>query len=335
MARPIKLELDYFRLDVNFFTNIKMRRLNKKFGCNGLSLYIFFLCEIYKQSYYVIATEDFIFDVSDRLNMTTEEVEEALRFMVKIDLFDQNLFERRNAITSKSIQTRYAMEKGKSLHLDATNVDFWLLGSGDEMLNNDNKTDTQNNTEEPDMVLQGTTEVNPTITPINPSIMPQSKEKKSRVLKRKEKKNKIEGGSKTLPTNTRTRVREADEILPLSDFDLNIFLEDKEWCDAAIAVAPAKDLTMENLYDKLNEFRNFIITTGGETTVKNIDKFKRRFFYWLERKQLVNKNILLNPNMNKVPPATNNSYNKKQEEVQAKPLSIVKQMLKEKCTKKK
>ena len=204
MARPIKLGLDYFPLDVDIFMNLKIRKLIKKFGCKGLTLYFSFLCEIYKHSYYILADDDLVFDISDRLNLATEEVKEVMRYMLEIDLFDRNLFEEKKAITSKSIQIRYTLAKGKSLRFDASNMAFWLLGPDDEILYSSNNVDTQNNTEEPDVVLQETTGVNPTITEVNPETMPQSKEKYSRVLKEKEKKIKEREGAKhSLPTRVR------------------------------------------------------------------------------------------------------------------------------------
>ncbi len=56
----------------------------------------------------------------------------------------------------------------------------------------------------------------------------------------------------------------------------------------SIAIALAKNLTEENLFEKPNEFRNFIITTGGEISIDNIGKFKKSFFYCLEKEMLVN-----------------------------------------------
>ena len=321
MARPIKLGLDYFPLDVDIFMNLKIRKLIKKFGCKGVYIFFTILCDIYKNGYYLSVDEDYIFDLSDRSGIDIDELNKLFDYMTKLGLFNMKLFKSDLVFTSETIQKRFFLAKQNTFGKIICELPYLLMNVNKNTSDASECADNLNIDENKEEV--------------SIQLMPQSKEKYSRVLKEKEKKNKIEGGSKTLPRNARSRVCGADEILPLSDFDLNIFLEDKEWCDAAIAVAPAKDLTMENLYDKLNEFRNFIITTGGETTVKNIDKFKRRFFYWLERKQLVSKNIPANLNMNKVPPATNNSYNKKQEEVQAKPLSIVKQMLKEKCTKKK
>ena len=263
--------------------NLKIRKLTRKFGYKGVYIFFTILCDIYKNGYYLSVDEDYIFDLSDRSGIDIDELNKLFDYMTKLGLFNMKLFKSDLVFTSETIQKRFFLAKQNTFGKIICELPYLLMNV------NKNASDTSE--------CADNLNIDENKEEVSIELMPQSKEKYSRVLKEKEKKNKIEGGSKTLPTNTRTRVREAGGILPLSDFDLNIFLEDKEWCDAAISVAPAKDLTAENLHDKLNEFRNFIITTGGETTVNNIEKFKRRLFHLIEKKTLVSKNIPVNPNM--------------------------------------
>ena len=53
MARPVKLGLDYFPMDIHVLKDIKIRRLMKKHKTPGVLLYFMLLCDIYESSFYV------------------------------------------------------------------------------------------------------------------------------------------------------------------------------------------------------------------------------------------------------------------------------------------
>ena len=108
MARPLKKGLSYFPLDTNILSDRKIQRLSRRYGCNGLGVYVAVLCEIYGENgYYVISDADFCFDIAFTLGIREEEVREVLLFSVQIHLFDGNLYEYRRILTSASIQRRY------------------------------------------------------------------------------------------------------------------------------------------------------------------------------------------------------------------------------------
>ena len=48
MARPTKQGLGYFPFDVNFFKDIKLRKLIKYQGCKATPIYTLLLCNIYE-----------------------------------------------------------------------------------------------------------------------------------------------------------------------------------------------------------------------------------------------------------------------------------------------
>jgi hypothetical protein len=321
MARPIKLGLDYFPLDVDIFMNLKIRKLIKKFGCKGVYIFFTILCDIYKNGYYLSVDEDYIFDLSDRSGIDIDELNKLFDYMTKLGLFNMKLFKSDLVFTSETIQKRFFLAKQNTFGKIICELPYLLMNV------NKNASDTSECAD--NLTIDENKEE------VSIELMPQSKEKYSRVLKEKEKKNKGEGESKTLSLIAQTRSHECESFPPLSDLWINSLLKDKNWIKSAIAVANSKDVTAENIFEKLNDFRDFIITTGDEDTVTIPANFKRRFFYWMKKNGLVNKYSLENSKENKVPPATNNSYKRKPEEEAQKPLSIVKQMLKEKCTKKK
>ena len=54
MARPQKEGLEYFSLDVDFFSDRKIKILKGRFGADGITYYLYLLCEIYKgHGYYL------------------------------------------------------------------------------------------------------------------------------------------------------------------------------------------------------------------------------------------------------------------------------------------
>lgn len=108
MARPLKKGLSYFPLDTDLPSNRKIQRLSRRYGCNGICIYLTALCEIYKgNGYYIPFSKDFCFDVGFTLDLDEKEVEQAIRFCAEIKLFDPGLFDSRQILTSEGIQQRY------------------------------------------------------------------------------------------------------------------------------------------------------------------------------------------------------------------------------------
>lgn len=108
MANKTKSGLDYFPLDVNFFSDIKCRKLLKKYGSDGITLYIYLLCRIYEDGYFIEMDEDLLFFTAESLKFDEVLVKEMLNFMFKIGVFDEFSAKNNNILTSKSIQIRYS-----------------------------------------------------------------------------------------------------------------------------------------------------------------------------------------------------------------------------------
>ena len=108
MANRTKSGLDYFPLDVNFFSDIKCRKLLKKYGSDGITLYIYLLCRIYEDGYFIEMDEDLLFFTAESMKFDEVLVKEMLNFMFKIGVFDEFSAKNNNILTSKSIQIRYS-----------------------------------------------------------------------------------------------------------------------------------------------------------------------------------------------------------------------------------
>jgi len=61
-----KTGFDYYNVDTNRYQDMKIKRLKKSFGCNGVSVYDYILCEIYRvRGCFVEWDENTAFDVAD------------------------------------------------------------------------------------------------------------------------------------------------------------------------------------------------------------------------------------------------------------------------------
>lgn len=130
MARPQKEGLEYFSLDVDFFSDRKIKILKGRFGADGVTFYLYLLCEIYKgHGYYLEADEDFDYITSSELGMSPEKIGQMRKFLLERSLFDNKLFQSDTILTSTSIQRRFqlAVKSRASKNPIVVNEKFWLL----------------------------------------------------------------------------------------------------------------------------------------------------------------------------------------------------------------
>lgn len=106
MGRNVKQGFNYFSLDVDIFSDIKIRKLIKNHSGRALSVYICVLAFIYRNGYYVLNDEDFGFIVSEQTGDKVEFIEAVLDYCVKVGLFSAEMFEQ-GVYTSKGVQERY------------------------------------------------------------------------------------------------------------------------------------------------------------------------------------------------------------------------------------
>ncbi len=110
MARPQKTGLEYFPLDVDILSDVKVMKLIRRYG-NGtaFSIFVALLCRIYKEGYYIKYEEDdTVFHLSVVLNEGDEQmIEKVIQACLDIGLFDKDIFEQHHVLTSAAIQKRY------------------------------------------------------------------------------------------------------------------------------------------------------------------------------------------------------------------------------------
>ena len=130
MARPKKTGLDYFPFDVDFFSDKKIKRLRATYGNDGVAVYLYLLCEIYRNGYYVESDDDLIVDIADELNITVNAITQILNYLFSRSLLrviESKLAVPVKVITAESVQRRYqAAKKGAKRDIEVA-AEFWVL----------------------------------------------------------------------------------------------------------------------------------------------------------------------------------------------------------------
>ena len=128
VPRPKKTGLDYFPLDVDFLDDPKIKILKARYGRDGIVFYIYLLCEIYKQGYYLQVDNDFEYIVSDDLKIDQNKAKQVLNFLLSRSLFDNTLFQSDKVLTSAGIQKRFQLAVKERARKNPIEVGrYWLL----------------------------------------------------------------------------------------------------------------------------------------------------------------------------------------------------------------
>lgn len=113
MARPQKIGLDYFPLDVDIDQDDKIQLIEARFGITGFGIIIKLFMKIYKEGYFYEWTEKEQLLFSKRINVDINLVNDVINECIKWDLFDSNIYEKYKILTSKGIQRRYLEATGR------------------------------------------------------------------------------------------------------------------------------------------------------------------------------------------------------------------------------
>lgn len=103
-----KIGLDYYSVNTNRYLDVRIKKLKKNLGCDGLAIYDYILCEVYRdKGCFLVWDESTVFDVADYFNVKESLVQEVVIYCAAVGLFDKGLLESGRIITSQSIQSRY------------------------------------------------------------------------------------------------------------------------------------------------------------------------------------------------------------------------------------
>lgn len=243
MARPIKLGLDYFPTDTDILKNIKIRKLIRKYRELGFVLYLQLLTDIYRNSYFIELSDEYIFDLADQFHKRDKTILEMIDFMVEVDLFNKNL---RNSLilTSPSIQKRYFTVKGNSYKGLEKDLLYILIPLS---------------TEKPPVISEGT---------------PQRKGKKSKVKESRE--------NESINNHTHI-ARESEKIRALkAEWDQwkMEMLNDEDWCATLVRYSGKGILILNNAYEIMKCFDDYVILRSSENTIQTKKDYQSGLFGW-------------------------------------------------------
>ena len=144
MARPTKKGVDQLLLDVGIFGDSKIRILLSRYHADGLGVYMYILCDVYKEGYYkaVEVWEDYIYVIADEIKASPDKVEQIITFMRNRGLLTvfkgedvkKTGYDFDAVITSHGIQKRYAtiMKSYRRKSIEEIKRGFWLLSEEEE-----------------------------------------------------------------------------------------------------------------------------------------------------------------------------------------------------------
>ncbi|MBE5977852.1 MAG: DUF4373 domain-containing protein [Paenibacillaceae bacterium] len=128
MSRPQKEGIDYFPFDIDFFSDPKIKILKARYGVDGIAIYLYLLCEIYRSGYYIRFNDDSQYIISDDLKMSPDKVMQVLKFLLERSLFDNKLFQSDAVLTSTGIQKRFQLAVKERAKKNPIQIEgFWIL----------------------------------------------------------------------------------------------------------------------------------------------------------------------------------------------------------------
>lgn len=156
MARPLKQGLDYFSLDVDIDQDDKVQLVEALHGIQGFGMLIKLFMRIYREGYYYKWTETEQILFSKRVNVDINHVNTVVNDCIKYGVFDKNLFEQHQILTSKGIQKRYFEASSRRKVIDI--VDEFILINVKKDVNESKKVvnDDKNPSSSGDNVIKST-----------------------------------------------------------------------------------------------------------------------------------------------------------------------------------
>lgn len=131
--RPLKQGLDYFPFDVDFYGDIKVRAVKVEYGCSGINVFVYLLCQIYKNGYYIKFDKNYEYIICDDLKIQADELRKIITFLCEEALFENELFTSKKVLSSRGIQARFqqAIKSRGSKRAVEVDADIWLLGESE------------------------------------------------------------------------------------------------------------------------------------------------------------------------------------------------------------
>ena len=131
-----KYRVDFFGLDSNFLRDVKIKRLRRQYGCNGVCIYLATICKMYETNGYFAEYDDnFVYDIADEISgkhsPTKDVVRAVIEYCIEQGLLQSPRYDSCKIITAHRVQVQFylATKQRKSIEVNRA---IWLL-SKEEM----------------------------------------------------------------------------------------------------------------------------------------------------------------------------------------------------------
>ena len=242
MARPIKKGLDYFPVDTDIFDNIQVRKLKSRYKASGFLIYFTILCDVYKkEGYFLQLSDDYVYDLSDRIGETEERVQEVITFCLQTDFFNRRIYELYKVITSKSIQVRYIQAQKRSKNTVREELDCIHVAETSVIV-----AETIENTTKSAHIILDNIKLN--------------------IESERVREEPIEIPEKSFDEKCAAWQKE--------------LLKDEEWCASSVRQSGLGTDFHAMLPAKMQEFQDFIIANNEKESICSKQDYARRFYFW-------------------------------------------------------
>ena len=255
MARPRKDGLDYFPLDVNFLSDLKIKKIIRAYGAQAVAVVMSVLTTIYRDNgYFATYDDDLIFIIADELKLEDGYVKDIIEKLIEVDFLNKEQKEKNNILTSIGIQERYlkACERRVKTTLNAT---YSLLN------------DSSNELPQTESTPEGSfCQQKPRSTGVNDDKSTQSKVKESKVKESKEKNSKEKNSKQQVSKEQESKNKINKNITSSSgQSDLTELIEIyQENFGVANSIVQLELSTMLETFDKEMIIESFKLSIGKD-----------------------------------------------------------------------
>ena len=107
MPRTIETGIEFTYLDVSFFQDRKIMRLQRRVDAYAPLAYIAVLCSIFKEGYYIRWDEDLALDIAKATSLDGEYISKVIEVCFEVGLLSKKMFDKHGILTSVGIQRQY------------------------------------------------------------------------------------------------------------------------------------------------------------------------------------------------------------------------------------
>lgn len=287
MARPIQRSVDYFPLQSNFFEDLKVKRLLSVHGAEGVTLYLYLLCQIYRdRGYYVELGEELLFDAAGMLMSEEQHVGEMISTMLAVGLFDKDRYASYGILTSKGVQDRYRTIKSRSSVRMIPEYAIEVGCGGAGVIAAETQESYCSNNPRPSGIIAAETPViaaeTPVVaakTPVIATIIPQSKVKER---KEKEEVEEEKPASASSPSENKNRGCACVTACPSSQKSesVDVLAEEFKRDEFLMEMCRMKyGMTEKELDTYLDQFKTYLHAIDEHAKIRR--DFKPHFLNWL------------------------------------------------------